>query len=66
MESVDFDYADAVVWPRTGLPNDYWPVVMKGREAFVANGEKIVGHGGIAIEEVIVPYITVSRDVNEQ
>ncbi len=66
MKSVDFDASDVVVWPRTGLPNDYWPVVMKGREAFVAKGEKIVGHGGIAIEEVIVPYITVSRDVNEQ
>ena len=66
MQSVDFSGSDAVRWPRTGLPNDYWPVVMKGREAFVAKGEKVVGHGGIAIEEVVVPYITVSRDVNEQ
>ena len=64
-DSISFGSSDAVAWPRTGLPNDYWPMVMKGREAFVAKDEKIVGHGGIAIEEVIVPYVTVSRELNE-
>jgi len=66
MQSVDFSGSDAVVWPRTGLPNDYWPVVMKGREAFVAKDESIVGHGGIAIEEVVVPYVRIRRDSNEK
>ena len=66
MRSVDFSGADAVIWPRTGLPSDYWPVVMKGREAFGAKDESIVGHGGIAIEEVIVPYVRVRRDLNEK
>lgn len=65
MQSVDFSSSDAVVWPRSGLPNDYWPVVMKGREAFVAQDENIVGHGGIAIEEVVVPYISVGNKLNE-
>jgi len=63
--SVHFTSDEALDWPQTGLPNSYWPKVMSGREAFIAEGEKIVGHGGIAIEEVIVPYITVSRDINE-
>jgi len=62
MQSINFSNADAVIWPRTGLPNDYWPVVMKGRKAFVAQDENIVGHGGIAIEEVIVPYIRLGRN----
>lgn len=62
-ESVSVQSEDVIDWPQIGLPNDYWSKVMKGREAFVADGEKIVGHGGIAIEEVIVPYITIkSRD----
>ncbi len=52
----------AVLWPQIGLPSDYWSVVMSGREAFVANNQNIVGHGGIAIEEVIVPYIKISRE----
>lgn len=65
-DSIDFGSREAIFWPRSGLPNDYWPVVMKGREAFVKKKENIVGHGGIAIEEVIVPYITVRREVNEK
>ncbi len=63
--SISIESVEVVDWPQTGLPNDYWPKVMKGREAFVSKGEKIVGHGGIAIEEVIVPYITINREVNE-
>lgn len=66
MQSIDFSDSDTAIWPRTGLPNDYWPVVMKGRAAFVAKGESIVGHGGIAIEEVVVPYIRVKRGLNER
>lgn len=58
-DSLDFNFADVAKWPQAGLPSDYWPVVMKGRKAFVAKDEKIVGHGGITIEEVVVPYITI-------
>lgn len=53
---------NALVWPPVGLPADYWPIVMSGREAFAAKSERIVGHGGIAIEEVIVPYIVIHRE----
>ncbi|MCK0165798.1 BREX-3 system phosphatase PglZ [Marinobacter sp. S6332] len=49
-------------WPQVGLPKDAWPLVMTGREAFVAKGDTIVGHGGICIEEVIVPHITYARE----
>lgn len=54
------DYA--ISWPQSGLPSDYWPIVMSGREAFITKNEIIVGHGGIAIEEVIVPYIKICRE----
>lgn len=52
---------DVVEWPTTGLPSGFWPLVTTGRKAFVANGERIVGHGGVTIEEVIVPYIRILR-----
>jgi len=55
----------AVEWPQIGLPSDYWPIVMSGRDAFVAQNKKIVGHGGISIEEVIVPYIRFSEITDE-
>ena len=58
-DSLDFDFNQVAKWPQSGLPNDYWAVVMKGRKAFVAKDDKIVAHGGITIEEVVVPYITI-------
>jgi len=49
---------DGVRWPANyGLPKDYLPVLANGRSAFVKKGEKNVGHGSIAIEEVIVPFV---------
>ena len=48
-------------WEPVGLPADYFPLVAGGRDAFVSRGEFIVGHGGIAIEEVIVPLVKLER-----
>jgi len=55
----------AILWPQIGLPSDYWSIVMSERQAFVSNNQNIVGHGGIAIEEVIVPYIKISNESEE-
>ena len=54
-----FPFADE--WQPVGLPADYFPLVAGGRDAFVNPGEVIVGHGGIAIEEVIVPLVKFAR-----
>ncbi|MFH1882442.1 MAG: BREX-3 system phosphatase PglZ [Planctomycetota bacterium] len=48
-------------WQPVGLPADYFPLVAGGRGAFVNPGEAIVGHGGVAIEEVIVPLVKFER-----
>lgn len=48
-------------WQPVGLPVDYFPLVAGGHEAFVSLGETIVGHGGVAIEEVIVPLVQFER-----
>lgn len=61
-EKIKLKSKTAISWPQIGLPLDYWPIVMSGREAFVAKNEIIVGHGGIAIEEVIVPYIKIGKE----
>ncbi len=50
-------------WQPVGLPAGYFPLVAGGRDAFVNPGEAIVGHGGIAIEEVIVPLVKFERRV---
>lgn len=48
-------------WQPVGLPADYFPLVAGGRDSFVNLGETHVGHGGIAIEEVIVPLVKFER-----
>jgi len=48
-------------WQPVGLPADYFPLIAGGRDAFVNPGNSIVGHGGVAIEEVIVPLVKFER-----
>lgn len=48
-------------WIPFGLPNNYLPLVATGNNAFIKEGDSIVGHGGISIEEVLVPFIKVER-----
>ena len=48
-------------WQPVGLPPDYFPLVAGGRDAFAKPGDSIVGHGGISIEEVIVPLVKFER-----
>ena len=54
-------FAFAYEWQPIGLPEDYFPLVASGRDAFVNSGETIVAHGGIALEEVIVPLVKFER-----
>jgi len=48
-------------WQPVGLPANYFPLVAVGHDAFVNPGEAIVGHGGVAIEEVLVPLVKFER-----
>jgi hypothetical protein len=54
-------FPDALAWPVLGLPENYFPLLAPGRLAFVQEGVRIVGHGGITLEELIVPFIRVER-----
>jgi len=54
-------FPDAVAWPPVGLPNDYLPLLAPTRKAFVREKELLVSHGGISIEEVIVPLVQIER-----
>lgn len=50
-------------WEPVGLPANYYPLVTGGSAAFVKEDEVIVGHGGISIEEVIVPLVKFERRI---
>jgi hypothetical protein len=50
-------YPDTIPWDPVGLPQDYYPLLAKGTNAFLTKGKKTVTHGGASLEEVIVPLI---------
>ena len=43
-----------------GLPANFMPLFAGGRTAFVPEGEQVVVHGGVSVEELIVPFVKVS------
>jgi len=45
-----------------GLPADFLPLYAGTRGAFIRKGDSIVAHGGISVEELIVPFIKVRRE----
>ncbi len=48
-------------WPPVGLPDGYLPLFAPARKAFVPENETTVCHGGISVEELIVPLIHIER-----
>lgn len=58
---VKADFPSAIEWAPLGLPEGYLPLLAPGRFAFVASGKQIVGHGGISLEELVVPFIQIEN-----
>lgn len=44
-----------------GLPANFMPLFAGGRSAFMQQGEPAVVHGGISVEELLVPFVKVTR-----
>ncbi len=60
-ESVHKGFPDAMPWPPLGLPPDYLPLLAAAGKAFVQTGETVVSHGGAMLEEVVVPFVEISK-----
>lgn len=54
-------FPSAYQWQPAGLPEGYFPLVAGLSDAFIRPGESIVAHGGIAMQEVIVPFVKFER-----
>ena len=48
-------------WGPVGLPDDDLPLLAPGRLAFVSEHQRVVSHGGISVEELIVPLVQIDR-----
>ncbi|MDD3893613.1 MAG: BREX-3 system phosphatase PglZ [Syntrophomonadaceae bacterium] len=49
-------------WPKYGLPEDVHVLLAEEKTAYVTAGKNIVSHGGISLEEVIVPFIRLWKE----
>jgi hypothetical protein len=54
-------FPKALEWPSIGLPEDYLALIAPNRAAFVREGETLVSHGGITVEELLVPFVQIDR-----
>jgi hypothetical protein len=59
---VKADYPESIEWPGAGLPSNRFALLAPGLKAFTIRGEQVVSHGGISIEEVVVPFVRISTD----
>jgi hypothetical protein len=59
-------YPNTVRFDTPGLPANFLPLFAGGRTAFVTLGEQVVVHGGVSVEELIVPFVKVSYMIDAQ
>ncbi len=62
-DRVGNQFSFAKPWNSVALPSGYFPLMAEKESAFIREGDSVVGHGGISIEEVIVPFIKFERRV---
>ena len=55
-------FPSALEWDAVGLPENCLALLAPARQAFVKEKQRIVSHGGISIEEIIVPLIQIERN----
>lgn len=60
--SVQQQFPDTILWENDGLLPAGWQALMpKGRQAFAPQGTRVVSHGGLTIDEMVVPLVRIER-----
>jgi hypothetical protein len=62
LNEVEARFPDSIRWPNYGLPPARHVLLPSDLKAFTDVGDEIVSHGGIALEEVLVPFIAIARE----
>ncbi len=62
LDEVIAKFPDSIRWGNDGLPPARYVLLAGDLKAFTNDGDKVVAHGGIALEEVIVPFVTIVRE----
>lgn len=64
-QRVQISFPDTIIWERDGLlPDQLVALIPQGRQAFTTFNETVVTHGGLTLDEVIVPFIEIRKSEN--
>jgi hypothetical protein len=59
---VQAQYPETILWSDNALLPAGWHALMpSGRQAFAPQGTRVVSHGGLTIDEMVVPLIHIER-----
>ena len=59
--NVQQGFSKTILWGGDGLlPDDVWVLMPEGRYAFATFNETVVTHGGLTLDEVVVPLVTIN------
>jgi len=62
LEEVENKFPESIRWPNYGLPPARHVLLSGNLKAFTDAGDEVVSHGGIALEEVMVPFVAITRE----
>jgi len=61
-EEAFHEFPESIKWPiGIGLPHDKYVLMPKASRAYTDKGKTVVTHGGLSIEEIIVPFVEIRR-----
>jgi hypothetical protein len=58
---VQSGFPECVCWEHSGLPRDFHCLLAPAGKAFVQQKQTVVTHGSVSLDEVIVPFVEISR-----
>lgn len=61
LEDVASKFPESLRWSNHGLPVSRYALLAANLKAFTAAGDDVVSHGGIALEEVLVPFVAITK-----
>lgn len=62
LDEVANKFPESLRWPNYGLPPARHVLLAGDLKAFTNVGDEVVSHGGIALEEVMVPFVAITRE----
>ena len=61
LNSIMEKYPWSGYWNPIGLPDEYFPLISKGKNAFLPENKRAISHGGISMQETLVPFVKIAR-----